>query len=334
MKPDTTRIYGNVEGCVVFCCRRLLFAGFLVFLVSSGSLLLTHLAPGDYTTDLFRPGVTPETLAEERNKLGLDRPFLSQYWDWLSGFLNLDLGTSFRFQQPVVSLVAQRAANTAWLAGTALLLATVVGLPLGVVAGARDRSFVASVIRFTSVVCLSLPPLLTSLLLALFAARTGWFPIGGMGSPAAIGLTGFAPLVDLAWHLVLPALALALPIGATLERLLARSMSETLREPFIFAALARGIPRSRVVWKHALRVAIRPVAGIYGLIIGSLLSGSFAVELVTAWPGLGHLTFQAVISRDLYLVAGCGAGGALFLAGGNLVSDVALALADPRIRDR
>ena len=109
---------------------------------------------------------------------------------------------------------------------------------------------------------LSLPPLLTSILLALLAARPGWFPVGGMTSAGADGLSSAGRLVDLSWHLVLPAVALALPIAATLERLLARSMTDALNEPFILAASARGISRRRVVWRHALRVAIRPVVGI------------------------------------------------------------------------
>ena len=318
---------------VLFLGRRLLFGVLLVFVVSSGSLLLTHLAPGDYTSELRRPGVSVETLARDRERLGLDRPLVEQYLDWLGGFVRFDLGTSFRYSRPVTELVTERAANTALLSVAALVLATVVGLPLGVVAGSRQTGVLASTIRGVSVVGLSLPPLLTSLLFALLAARTGWFPIGGMTSLDAAGLGRLGRLADLGWHLVLPGLALALPVAATLERLLARSMTETLHEPFILAALARGIPRRCVVWRHALRVAIRPVAGIYGIIVGSLLSGSFAVELVTAWPGLGGLMYQALVSRDVYLVAGCAAVGSVFLACGNLVSDAGLAAADPRLRE-
>jgi len=201
-----------------------------------------------------------------------------------------------------------------------------------VVSGSR-RGLLSSTIRGVSVVGLSLPPLLTSMLLALLAARTGWFPIGGMTSLGAAELGGVGRLTDLAWHLALPAVALALPIAATLERLLSRSMTETLDEPFILAAVARGISRRRVVWRHALRVAIRPVAGIYGIIVGSLLSGSFAVEIVTSWPGLGQLMYNALMSRDVHLLAGCAAIGSLFLACGNLLADVGLAVADPRQRD-
>ena len=317
----------------LFLGRRLLFALLLVFVVSSGSMLLAHLAPGDYTSALNRPGVSAATVARERERLGLDRPLGEQYLAWLGRFVRFDLGTSFRYARPVTELVGEFAANTALLAVAALLLATGIGLPLGVVSGSRRAGLLASTIRGVSVVGLSLPPLLTSILLALFAARTGWFPIGGMTSLGAADLGGVGRLADLGWHLVLPAVALALPVAATLERLLARSMAETPDEPFILAALARGISRRRVVWRHALRVAIRPVAGVSGIIVGSLLSGSFAVEIVKSWPGLGQLMFEALLSRDVHLVAGCAAIGSLFLACGNLLSDVGLAAADPRLRD-
>lgn len=316
-----------------FLARRVVFALVLVLLVSSGSMWLVHLAPGDYATQLRGPGVSADTVQRERERLGLDRPVIQQYGQWLVGLVQLDLGTSYRFGRPVNELVGVRAANTAVLAATALFVATIVGIPLGVIAGSSRMAPLVSTIRSVSVLGMSLPPLLTSLLLALLAARTGWFPIGGMTSLRAVDPSLSARLVDIGWHLVLPAVALALPVAATLERLLAQSMRETLDEPFILAAVARGIPRRRIVWRHALRVAIRPVAGIYGVIVGSLLSGSFAVELVTAWPGLGRLMFDALMSRDVQLVAGCAVIGSLFLACGNLLSDLGLAAADPRLRE-
>jgi peptide/nickel transport system permease protein len=316
-----------------FLGRRLVFAVLLVVIVSSASMLLAHLAPGDYSDQLRRPGISADTVARERARLGLDQPLSRQYLAWLGRLARFDLGTSFRYARPVTELVWERAANTALLAAVALLLATGVGLPLGVVSGSRRAGPLPAAIRGVSVVGLSLPPLLTSILLALLAARTGWFPIGGMTGLGAAELGMVGRLADLGWHLMLPAVALALPIAATLERVLARSMTETLDQPFILAAVARGISRRRIVWRHALRVAIRPVAAIYGIIVGSLLSGSFAVEFVTSWPGLGQLMYEALISRDVHLVAGCAAIGSLFLACGNLLSDVGLVAADPRLRD-
>jgi peptide/nickel transport system permease protein len=128
-------------------------------------------------------------------------------------------------------------------------------------------------------------------------------------------------------------MALAVPIAATFERLQSQAMAETLRETFVVATLGRGVPARRVLWRDTLRVAIRPVAAIYGLIVGALLSGSFAVEIVTSWPGLGRLMYDALRARDVYLVAGCAAAGALFLAFGSFVSDVLVLGADPRVRE-
>jgi peptide/nickel transport system permease protein len=213
-----------------------------------------------------------------------------------------------------------------------LLVATLVGLPLGVVAGSRKAGVLPEFIRGASLVLLSLPSMLTALLFVLVAARTGWFPIGGMTSIDAAGAGWAAWARDLLWHLPIPTLALALPIAATLERLQAQAMAETLDEPFVLAAFARGVPRRRLIWRDVLRVAIRPVASIYGLILAGLLSGSFVVEIVTSWPGLGKLMYDALKARDLYLVAGCATAGSIFLAIGSLLSDLALAAADPRLR--
>ena len=172
-----------------------------------------------------------------------------------------------------------------------------------------------------------MPPLLTSLLLIFIAARTGWLPIAGMRS-ATVPPGG--ALLDILRHLLVPAAAIALPLAAMLERLQAQAISEAIAEPFVLATLARGVPRSRIVWRDALKAALRPVAAVYGLIVGTLLSGSFVVEVITAWPGLGSLMLSALRTRDVYLVAGCAGAGALFVACGTVLSDVALALVDPR----
>jgi ABC-type dipeptide/oligopeptide/nickel transport system permease component len=132
-------------------------------------------------------------------------------------------------------------------------------------------------------------------------------------------------------HLVVPTLALALPIAATLERLQAQAIGDALARPASLAARARGISHARIVWRHGWRQSLGPILAIYGVIVGSLFSGSFAVEIVTSWPGLGNLMRQALMARDTYLVAGCAAAGAAFLAIGILAADVAHAIADPRI---
>jgi peptide/nickel transport system permease protein len=312
---------------VGYLARRLIFAAFLVFAVSSGSLLLVRLAPGDYATRALGIGAHAETLAQTRKRLGLDRPFSVQYRDWFVSALRLDFGTSMVYDRPVRDLIPERAANTAVLAITALIAATLVGVPLGIITGSRRGGLLPHAIRTISIVLLSMPPLLTSLFLVFLAARTGWLPIGGMRSSGA--RDGGAAL-DLIRHLIVPAAALAMPLAAMFERLQSQAMSEVVAQPFVMATLARGVPRSRVMWHDALKVALRPVAAVYGLVVGTLLSGSFAVEMITSWPGLGLLMLDALRSRDVYLVAGCAAAGSVFLAMGTLLSDVALAVVDPR----
>ena len=309
--------------------RRLAFAAFLVFSVSSASLVLARLGEGDYVSGALGIEARRETAEQLRARYGLDKSIGAQYLDWLGRAVRFDFGSSLLYDRPVRELVPERAVNSAILAVTALTIATLVGLPLGIVAGSR-RSVASTVIRTTSIVFLSLPPLLTSLALVFIAARTGWFPIAGIRS-AGVAAGGAA--LDLLHHLVVPALALALPLAAIFERLQAQAMGEVIHEPFILAALARGVGPRRIVWRDGLKAALRPVAAIYGLAIGTLLSGSFAVEVTTSWPGLGNLMLQALRARDVYLVAGCAGAGALFLACGTLLSDVALAIVDPRARE-
>src|SRR5262245_29756509 len=311
---------------IQYLVRRVLFAVFLVFAVSSASLLIVELAPGDYVTGSQGMQGTPEDVAALRARYGLDRPISTQYVDWLSKAARFDFGRSLANGREVSELISDAAINTAALALTALLLATLIGLPLGVFSGTHRGGFVTGTIRASSVFLLSMPPLLTSLFLVFLAARTGWFPIGGMNSIGG----GF---LDRLHHMVVPVLALALPLSALFERLQAQATSEVVSQPFVLATFARGVPRARVIWRDALKVALKPVASIYGLVVGTLLSGSFAVEVITTWPGLGSLMLNALRARDVYLVAGCAAAGSIFLAAGTLASDVALAYVDPRARE-
>ena len=306
--------------------RRLGSAILLVFTVSSASLLLARLAPPDDAL-----GTDPKILVAERHRFGLDKPLAEQYADWLARTVRFDFGESLRFRRPVIALIRERAGNTALLGVSALALATIVGIPLGVFTGSH-RGLLAGAARVVSIAVLSIPSLVTSLVLLLLAARTGWFPTGGLPDvPRETGVLQSTMIV--ARYLFLPAVALALPMAANLERLQSRAVREALAEPCIVAAFARGVPRHRVVWRHALRLALKPVLAIYGIVIGTALSGSFVVEIVMSWRGLGDLMYQALQARDLYLVAGCAAAGSCGLAFGILVSDLALVAVDPRIED-
>ena len=314
-------------GFLRFLLRRAAFAAALVLVVSSAALILARLAPADGAI-----GIDPAVAAAERHRLGLDKPLPAQYADWLVRTAHLDLGESQIFRQPVLPLIREGAIRTAWLGLSALVLATMIGIPLGILTASRRGGLLTALVRGSSIVLLSVPSLITSLVLLLIALRTGWMPSGGYGNvPGDAGV--LATLAVRCSHLVLPALAIGLPLSASLERLQSRAMQEALADPSILAALARGVPRGRVVWRHGLRLSLKPVLAVYGILIGSVLSGSFVVEIVTSWNGLGDLMYRALLGRDVYLVAGCAAAGSAFLAAGVLASDIALALADPRIEE-
>ena len=313
-----------------YLLRRLGFALLLVIGVSSAALLLTRIAPGDFA-EIQGIDLSEDERQELRRSLGLDRSLVSQYLSWLGGAVRFDFGRSLLYSRPVGALVGERALNTAVLAIFALIAATLIGIPLGIYTGTRT-GVVRSIVRAISSIGISIPPLIGSLALVFVAARTGWLPVGGMTSSGGTELTWAAWFADLARHVPLPALALAIPLAATLERLQSEAIASASREPFVAASRARGVDRPRSILHHAWPVSLRPVLGLYGVMIGTLFSGSFVVEVVTSWPGLGRLMFDALKARDLFLVAGCAATGAFFLAAGTLVADLLLAYSDPRVR--
>ena len=216
----------------------------------------------------------------------------------------------YEYDTPVAALAVERASNTATLGAVALGVA-LVGWPIGVLTGARPRSALAMVVAPISAAVNSCPPIVGTLALLWLAVTTRWVS-------AAPG------------SLVVPAIALGLPLAATIERLQSRATTDALALPDIVAATARGIPAGRVLWRHVGRQSLRPLLGIAGVLIGGLFSGSLGVEVVSGWPGLGRLMFGALEYRDVTLAAGCALVGAVVLATANLVADVARAVADPR----
>ena len=315
-----------------FLVRRAFAALVLVWIVASCAFLLTALAPGDVADVTGGVGArSPERLAAMRAEAGLDRPLLVQYGAWVGRVVRGDLGTSFLYRAPVGPMVLDRATNTAILAVAALLLALVIGLPPAVLCATRPRSIAARAVRALSLLLLSIPPFVGALVLVLVAARTGWLPAGGMTSGA--DLSGAAWLADLLWHLPLPALALALPLAATFERQQSTALAEALATPAVQAARARGVGDGQIVRRHAWRLSLKPVLALGGLAMAALLGGAFVVETIAAWPGLGRLTHDALRARDIPLVAGCALAGSTVLAIGLFVSDVLIAVVDPRVQE-
>ncbi len=310
-----------------FVLRRLVGAAVFIVVVSSSALVLIRLAPGDATTDMKITVSDASVIAAEKARLGLDRPVWAQAASWIGGLARFDLGLSSQYGRPVSGLVAERMANTALLAGLALVLATLIGIPAGVTSAvarmgpdlisggnyARPQ-LLARTIAGTSVLLVAAPPLLLALALLYLAVTTGVLSV----APGS---------------LMLPLLALALPMAAVIERLQSAAIADALNTPSLVAAAARGIPRTRVIWLHALRASLQPVLGVYGIIIAALFSGSVAVETITSWPGLGRLMLDGLLGRDVFLVAGCALAGSFLVAMGNLTADVLRAFVDPRTRE-
>lgn len=293
-----------------FAFRRLAIAIVFVVVVAMSAIVLVRLAPGDATSDLVLSGASQETIAAARHRLGLDRPVVSQLAGWMAGVAHFDLGESSRFGRPVTALVAEHMAKTATLAGVALIVSVLIGLPLGVVTGTRPRSILAAIVTVVSLILVCCPPIIGTLALLFFGASTGMLSI----EPGALAL---------------PTLALALPLAAMLERLQSQAIADAYESPGIAAAAARGVPRPRLVWVHAGRQSLRSVLGVAGIAIATLFSGSIAVETITSWPGLGQLMLDALASRDVYLVAGCALAGAALLAAANMIADLLRVAADP-----
>lgn len=315
-----------------FLLVRALLLVIFVLAAASALQIVATLTPGDELAELRAAGVSGAALEREIARRGLDRSWTERYAQWLGRAARLDFGTSSRYDRPVAPLVASRAANTAILALAAFALAVLVAVPLGTLAGSGRLPWLSAAASTTSLILVSLPPLVTALALSLAAARTGWLPPGGMTTP---GLDAAAPIAsraaDIAVHLIVPALALALPIGAMIERVQAAAVAAGRAERHVLAAASRGVPPMRLLWSALWRPTAGPVAAFAGVVAGSLLSGSLAVELVTAWPGMGRLTFEALSARDAPLAAGCAAAAAIVLAVWTTISDLAAGWLDPRL---
>jgi ABC-type dipeptide/oligopeptide/nickel transport system permease component len=323
---------------VAYIIRRLLLfipmaIGMVV--VTFGLLLII---PGDPASVLLGQEASAEAIENLRNALGLNDPWYIRLWDYFVALLNGDMGMSIFQSAPVAEIVAGRLGATIELAIAALLIATTVGLFLGVVAAMRQGSLIDTGTMFLAQIGVSMPVYWLSLLLMLaFAVQLGWLPAIGRGTPmpqAFLAAVSGRPdvLLDSLSHILLPALALAATPAAIISRLTRTSMLEVLREDFVRTAYAKGLRRPRVIVRHVLRNALLPVLSVIGLRFGLLLGGAVLTESIFAWPGLGQLTITAISQRDLPLIQGIVLTFAILFALVNLVVDLLYAVVDPRVR--
>jgi peptide/nickel transport system permease protein len=313
--------------------RRLAHATFLLLGISIFSFALLQLAPGDFFTALeVNPQVSARTIAALRTQYGLDKPLPVRYGSWLRAALRGDLGISFAYNSPVAPLLALRARNTLLLTGTATLLAWLLAIPFGIWSAARQGKWGDRVGGVMTSTLLTVPDLVLFLALLLLAVRNGWFPTGGMISAEFGDLSFWSKVKDVAYHLLLPSLGLALATLPPLVRHIRSAMIEVLDSPFIRAARAHGIAEHRVLLRYALPVAANPLISLFGFSIATMLSAGLLVEVILSWPGIGPLLVEAILAKDIFVVVGTVMLSSLFLVAGNFLADMLLFAADPRIR--
>jgi peptide/nickel transport system permease protein len=298
--------------------KRLLIGVLVMWGAASLIFLIVRVVPGDPATILLGPDADQRQIDELTVRLGLDEPMLTQYAHYLADAARFDFGDSFRLGRPAMDVVLERLPASIELMLSSTLIAIVLGITLGLLAGARPGRLVDRVVSASTIALQSFPTFWVGIMLILiFALALGVLPSAGSGTPQ---------------HLVLPAVTLALPFTATVARLTRTSVAETMREPYIQTARSKGLTEPQVLTGHALRNSLIPVVTIVGLHMGGIIGGAVIVENVFAWPGLGSLIVDAVANRDYEVVQA-----ATFLIAGivmlfNLLADLLYTQLDPRIK--
>ncbi len=298
------------------------------------SFLLIQLAPGDiFSTMALDPQIRPEQLDAFRRSFGLDQPWYVQFFRYLWNVLHGDFGFSESYKAPVFWLVNAHMVNTLILTVPSVVLAWLFSIPAGILAARNQYKAKDQVVSVFAFIGLSIPNFFLAFLLLYVISTTGnWLPIGGMYSVHVDQLNAIQRFWDLAKHAAVPVFVLATGATAGLTRVMRANMLEILGMQYTTTARAKGLSERTVVYKHAMRNAINPMITIFGFQLGGILGGAALVENVTAWPGLGRLILTALTSQDLYLVMGILIFSVALLVAGNLVADILLAFADPRIR--
>ena len=323
-----------------YVLRRLAGAIPLILGIATIIFFLVNLAPGDPTLLLMSPGVTADVIQQIRENFGLDQPLPIRYVKWLGAMLTGDFGYSFRYSQPVITLLKSALPNTLILSACALVVAFVFGIIIGTIQAVRQYSFMDSAMSVVLLFFYSMPSfwlaLMLVLTLSLYARNVWhlpiWFPASGMVSTDFDSMTALGRLSDRARHLVLPTMALSLVLTAGIARYMRGSMLEVIRQDFVRTAHAKGLPERVVVFKHALRNALIPIITLIGLYLPYLFSGTVFIESIFAWPGMGRMIVEAISLRDYPVIMA----GTFFFATmvviANLIADVLYAVVDPRIR--
>ncbi len=312
-----------------YVLRRLGWSAVMVLGIVVLDFLLTHILPGNPLDVLVGDfPAPPDYIAQVRRDFGLDEPLWQQLLLYLWHLAHGDLGFSFANRQPVLPLILQRAGVTLMLMLPALILASVLGVALAVLAAGRAGGWVDVSVTTLSLAGYSIPVFwLAQILIVTFAVRLGWLPAQGMRS-----IRTHQPVLDLLRHLVLPGFCITIYYLAVVTRVARSSMLEILHQDFVLTARAKGLGRTAVLWRHVLRNAAIPVITVIGYNFGLSLTGAILTETVFAWPGLGGLFINSIANRDYPVLAGIFMLSAVAVVLANLVTDMLYAAADPRVR--
>jgi peptide/nickel transport system permease protein len=317
-----------------YILRRLFWAVPTLFGIVVVVFLLLHLAPGGPGAggaDSLRRA-SAKAAGEMRRQYGLDRPLPEQFAAWIGRVARLDLGESFVDHRPVSERILEALPHTLALNGLALFFALALAIPLGVVAGGSPEGSFDRASGAVLFAMYSMPTFWAALLLqTLFAVRLRWLPLYGTAADAAPA--GLAGLPDRLAHLALPVICLTYGTLAFVARLVRSGVAQARESDYVVAARARGATRGQALWRHALRNALLPVITLFGLLLPALLSGSVIIERIFAWPGLGRLYLDSILARDYPVILALSLLSAVVTLAATLLSDIAAAAADPRVRD-
>jgi peptide/nickel transport system permease protein len=311
-----------------YILKRLLITIPILFGLSVIVFMIMAAIPGDTATAILGSYATPENVERINSDLGLDKPLYQQYLIWIGNLLQGDFGRSYALNRPVLDEVLERFNATLILAGVSLVLCSIFGVLVGVVSAVRQFGWVDRTLTFFVLIGISLPSFWLGLLLILvFAAQWRLLPVSGM--TAVYGGGGF---LDVAYHLILPALTLSVVATSVIARLTRAAMLEVLRQDFIRTARAKGVSERKVIYRHALKAAMVSIVPVIGVQAGFVLGGAVYIETVFQWPGIGAMLVNAISTRDVLLVQG----GVLVVAASyvlfNLAADVVQSTIDPRLR--
>ncbi len=310
-----------------YIAKRLAISIPVLFLISVGAFILVHLTPGDPADMYITPDMTPTQIEMTRAALGLDKPLIVQYADWVGNFLTGNLGFSFGNRQPVLDIIEQRLTPTLLLMSLSLFVAYITAIPLGIWAAVRKDSLLDRCIIGWTFLNVSFPPFFLGLaLIYIFAVQLDIFPTGGMSV-----LGSDSDVAELLMHLVLPVIVMASQFSANMIRYVRSSVIDVMQQNYIRTALAKGLSWRQILWHHVLRNSLIPIITVIGTDLPKIIGGAVITEQIFQWPGIGSLTVAAINSRDYPVLMAIVILSAVAVLIANIIIDILYAVIDPRI---